>query len=195
VGVQEDIGTYLYRHTLGRPRDIIHLGTVLLEKRPEEGFDSDSIREAVAEAEVGIAEQYLAEVRPLLDQRFSIKNLISNHVSSNVMTAEALAASQEAYIDGCDGLIERDAASDMTVPFATLFELGLLGVAGPRTGRNDIVQSFRAPSRGLGHPDARKLPDSKLYFLHPILNYLLRPGRISERMIVGHHLPSTNGSE
>src|SRR5215813_1330737 len=44
VGVEEDIRDYLHRHTYGRPRDMIHMGTVLLSKRPRYGFDFDSIR-------------------------------------------------------------------------------------------------------------------------------------------------------
>jgi hypothetical protein len=52
VGQDEQISDYLYRHTLGRPRDMIHMGTVLLEYRPRRGFDIASIRKAVSQRSV-----------------------------------------------------------------------------------------------------------------------------------------------
>ncbi len=68
IGGKESIKDYIHRHTLGRPRDMVHMGTVLLMKRQEGGFAPDTIRDAVTIAEEHIAEQYIAEIKPMLDQ-------------------------------------------------------------------------------------------------------------------------------
>ena len=99
VGQDEQIGDYLYRHTLGRPRDMIHMGTVLLEYRPRSGFDIASIRKAVSHAERDIAEQYLAEVRALLDPRFDIKTFVGG-LPSNVLTLDDIDAAHRRVHEG-----------------------------------------------------------------------------------------------
>jgi len=91
IGREEHVKDYLYRHTLGRPRDFVHLGTVLLNERPAEGFSTENVRKAVARAERDIAEQYLAEVRPLLDPRLNLKEFVEHFVTSNVLSSKDLA--------------------------------------------------------------------------------------------------------
>jgi hypothetical protein len=188
IGVKEDIRDYLHRHTFGRPRDMIHMGTVLLSKRPRRGFDADSIREAIVTAEEDIAEQYLAEIRPLLDQRFNIKEFIKNHVPSNIISRDQVKQSEKVFADGQDDLYDRDSPSDLTRPFATLYELGLVGIIQRTLGTNRTVQYFRPPGRGLSSIEERSLPESELYFVHPTLNHLLPQSRKSKKMIVGQGL-------
>jgi len=188
IGGEENIKDYIHRHTLGRPRDMIHMGTVLLMRRPEACFVPDSIREAVILAEEQIAEQYLAEVRPMLDQRFNIKELVKGYVPCNIMNSSQMKEAISAYIESRDDLYDPSAASDLTKPFATLYELGLLGISQRKIGTKENLQFFELPGKGLSDPEDRELPKSNLYLIHPVLNHLLPRERKSDKMIVGKDL-------
>lgn len=167
------------------------MGTVLLMKQPASGFVPDSIRNAVILAEEHIAEQYIAEVKPMLDQRFNIKELIKNFVPANIMTPEQIKEATNEYVQSRSDLYDPDAASDLTRPFATLYKLGLLGITLRKTGTKEIIQYFMPPGRGLSNPKNRDLPESKLYVIHPVLNHLLPRNRKSDEMIIGNDLPVT----
>jgi len=192
IGGKENIKDYIHRHTLGRPRDMVHVGTVLLMKRPETGFVPDLIRNTVIIAEEHIAEQYIAEVKPMLDQRFDIKELVRNYLPFNIMTSDDIKKTMSVYIKSRHDLCHvSNAPSDLTRPFATLYELGLLGIAQRKVGTKEIIQYFEPPGKGLSNPKNRDLPISKLYFLHPVLNHLLPRDRKSDKIIVGNDLPVT----
>src|SRR4029077_6196946 len=136
-------------------------------------FDVASVRKAVSHAERDIAEQYLAEVRALLDPRFDIKAFVGG-LASNVLTLEDIDAAQRQYADSNGDGSDRGAPSDLTRPFETLYELGLLGIsdAGPDAGEK--MQHFKRPGHGLGDHAGRTMPESEHYFLHPVLTFLLR---------------------
>jgi class 3 adenylate cyclase len=185
VGQDETIGDYLYRHTLGRPRDIVHMGTVLLEYRPRAGFDIASIRKAVSHAERDIAEQYLAEVRALLDASFDIKAFVGG-LPSNVLTLEDIDAAHRRYAKSDGDTFDRGSASDLTRPFETLYELGLFGSSDTSPDSPEKIQHFRPPGHGLGDHAGRTMPESEHYFLHPVLNFLLRPQQRSRELVVGN---------
>lgn len=189
VGQDEQIGDYLYRHTLGRPRDMIHMGTVLLEHRPRSGFDIASVRKAVSRAERDIAEQYLAEIRPLLDPRFDIKEFVQGFMPSNVLTGDDIETVSREYADSQGDAIDQETASDLTRPFETLYELGLLGVVDTAPDTTERIQHFKAPGHGLGDHADRTMPESEYYLLHPVLNFLLGPHRRSRALIAGNGYP------
>ena len=128
VGCEEHVKDYLYRHSLGRPRDLVHLGTVLLNERPAEGFGIEHVRKAVAKAERDIAEQYLAEVHPLLDPRLNLKELVEQFVTSNVLSSKEVARITADYQKRQAIAYELDGASEVPNPFETLYGLGLFGV-------------------------------------------------------------------
>src|SRR5262249_38480834 len=48
------------------------------------------------------------------------------------------------------------------------------------------TQHFRPPGHGLGDHTGRTMPESEQYFLHPVLNFLLRPQQRSREFIVGN---------
>ena len=185
VGQDEAVGDYLYRHTLGRPRDMIHMGTVLLEHQPRSGFDIASIRKAVGRAERDIAEQYLAEVRPLLDPGFDIKAFVGG-LPSDVLTPDDIDAAHRPYAKG-NG--DEGSAGDPMRPFETLYELGLLGYGDAVADSAERIQIFRPPGHGLSEHAGRTMPESDHYFLHPVLHFLLRPQQRSRELIVGNGCP------
>jgi class 3 adenylate cyclase len=192
VGRDEPVGDYLYRHTLGRPRDMIHMGTVLLEYRPRAGFDIASIRKAVAHAERDIAEQYLAEVRPLLDPGFDIKAFVGG-LPSDVLTPGDTDAAHRRYASGNGDVVDDGSAGGPTRPLETLYELGLLGYGDAVPDSAERIQIFRPPGHGLSDHAGRTMPESDHYFLHPVLHFLLRPQQRSRELIVGNGCPVPSG--
>jgi hypothetical protein len=190
VGCQEHVKDYLYRHSLGRPRDLVHLGTVLLNERPAEGFGTEHVRKAVARAERDIAEQYLAEARPLLDPRLDLKEFVKQFVSSNVLSSEDVARITADYQKRQAISYELDGASEIANPFETLYGLGLFGVELTLHDSSETVQQFEPPGHGLREQVSRTLPPSDRYFLHPILSYLQRPNQSSRDVIVGNGYPA-----
>jgi hypothetical protein len=190
VGCEEHVKDYLYRHSLGRPRDLVHLGTVLLNERPAEGFGIEHVRKAVARAERDIAEQYLAEVHPLLDPRLNLKELVEQFVTSNVLSSKEVARITADYQKRQAISYELDGASEVPNPFETLYGLGLFGVELTLHDSSETIQQFEPPGHGLRERVSRKLPPSDRYFLHPILCYLQRPNQSSRELIVGNGYPA-----
>jgi hypothetical protein len=190
VGCEEHVKDYLYRHSLGRPRDLVHIGTVLLNERPAEGFGTEHVRKAVARAERDIAEQYLAEIRPLLDPRLNLKEFVEQFVTSNVLSSEDLTRITAEYQKKQAISYELDGAS-VANPFETLYGLGLFGVEMTLHDSSETIQQFEPPGHGLHDNVSRKLPPSDRYFLHPILGYLQRPNRCSRDLIVGNGYPAS----
>ena len=191
VGVGEDVRQYIFRHTLGRPRDIIHMGAVLLDHRPELGFEEASVREAVHIAQGHIANQYLAEVRPLLDQRFDIEDFIRSYVDRGILTPANIRDITDEFLLGRPSTVDLDAASDLTRPFETLFSLGLLGYARRKPNSNSYDQHFLAPGQALDEPENRALPNSDLFFLHPILTDWIPHSSPENEVVVGQGLSIT----
>ena len=192
VDAEEKIEDYLYRHTLGRPRDIIHIGTVLLSNRPDPGFDKVLIRDSVHQAAAHIANQYAAEVRPLLDPRFDLRGFVSGYIDKNCLSRADLSRITEAYLVDKKGSYDPSANSDLTQPFQILIGLGLLGYSRRKLESKRFYQHFKPPGQGLECPENSYLPDADLFFLHPILSSWLRNPTLNDEFVIGPGLPIIN---
>ncbi len=189
IGVDENIRDYLYRHSLGRPRDMVHIGTVLLAERDDDAFKPATIRRAVARACETIIEQYMAETRPLTDPRVDLAEFMRKYVHSNILTrADAVATRQEFWKDNGPTPVS-PTGDEMPDPFSELHKIGLLGVVAKELGTNNLIQHFEPSGRGPSYAGTPGLPDSQLYFLHPALRHFLGPSENSSAMIVGYGCP------
>ncbi len=189
AGVEEDISDYIVRHTLGRPRDMIHMGTVMLENRPEQGFDRESLRAAVHHASVDIARQYIAEVTPLLDPRFNIREFVSGYLPGSLFKKEDMDAITDRYLSENFEPAEIAPDSDFAQPFETLFGLGLLGMVRQKIDGVAYEQHFLPPSQGLEYPEKYKIRNGHVFVLHPILSGWLSNRVQSHNFIIGPELP------
>ena len=193
IGVKEHVRDYTTRHTLHRPRDLVHMGTVLLDRRSANGFTDEVVKASIKEASLDVAEQYLAEVRPLLDQRFDIAHFINTHVTSNVLDLFDVKQITEDYALSFDDPDVIDEPSDLNRPFETLIAIGLIGYAEQRPNSEEFYQHFNPPGQGLAEPEARFLPEASMFFLHPILTNFLKPGSICTDYLVGRNQPIPEG--
>lgn len=182
VGGEEPIQDYVLRHTLGRPRDLIHMGTILLNERRRSPFTLGSIRDAVGSAAQDICRQYMAEIRPVFGRlNLDIRRFIADYITSNVLTARDIRSITDEYLaaTGQDDGGNRDAACE---PFEALYDIGLLGIQRRDSGESHYEQFFRPASRGL---EDHVLPQSRRYFMHPILSYPFLHDVESDKLIVG----------
>ena len=184
----EPVQDFIIRHTLGRPRDLIHMGTMLLNFRHNDHFTLDIVREAVARAAQDICKQYFAEVKPVMARSgINIKVLIGNHVHSNILTRQEVSEVEQEYTETTEfGHRKRNNEIEFG-PFEALFDLGLLGIEKGNSSKNsDRRQFVKPPSHGL---ENLILPKSERYFLHPILSYPYLHDFESKDLTVGHGLP------
>lgn len=193
IGVKEHVRDYTARHTLHRPRDLVHMGTVLLDRRCADGFTDEVVKTSIKDASLDVAEQYLAEVRPLLDQRFDVCHFINSHVTSNVLDLLDVEQITDEYVLSFDDPDVIDEPSDLNRPFETLIAIGLIGYAEQRPNSDEYYQHFNPPGQGLAEPEARFLPDSSMFFLHPILTNFLKQGSVSTDFLVGKGQPIPEG--
>ncbi|MEW8050481.1 MAG: hypothetical protein AB2792_03815 [Candidatus Thiodiazotropha sp.] len=180
---------YIYRHTLGRPRDIIHIGTILLKYRTDSGFTADDVRNAVRTAQTDISLQYLKEVEPLTGD-FIISEFLSKHVHSYFLNADDIENAMLSFFVELEkqGISLPDYVCCLNTPFETLYDLGLLGYIQEVPGTDRCIQQFRRPGQGLSQSNKRTLPESRCYFIHPVIHHLLPQTANKAPFILGHEI-------
>lgn len=161
TGEVEEIGAYILRHTLGRPRDLMTIGGALSQIPPAQR-NANTIKTVVNDAATEIAEEYLNEIAPFsgdvdLEALFVL-------APGNVMTAEEAEALTRRYNRRVGG---RAAPNGAVLQF--LHGVGLLGVVTTDLVEGNKTQLFLRP--GQQSFDATvPLPRSSHYFFHPILS-------------------------
>ncbi|MCB1739083.1 MAG: hypothetical protein KDK91_01835 [Gammaproteobacteria bacterium] len=178
----EPVSSLILRHSLGRPRDMIHMGTVLLAER-RDGFTADSVRDAIVRASAVCLDQYLHEIEPLLSPHgLDVREFLLELVPGAVVDAETMGELELLYADWK----QLDSTSGAAAhPFALLYELGLLGIQ-ETDRKGHAVQHFRQPGQGL---DTLRLPRSPRYFLHPAVCLAYAEHIGSACVATGHGLP------
>ena len=187
--IDEDIKDYIHRHTLGRPRDIIHMGTILLANSPAKAFSENDVKNAVQVASKDIAKQYLREIWPLVED-FDIGKFITNFVYSDILDQELIDQGVLDFLTHLEssGIDVPKSDCCITKPFETLFELGLLGFIRELPDSDRCLQQFRIPGQGLSQATDRALPESRFYLVHPIIHHLLPAKHSKSRMRIGNQL-------
>lgn len=162
VGESESIWSYVLRHTLMRPRDLMTIGAALHQMRPAER-DTAHIRRAVNDAATSIAEAYLKMIRPMVDGEVGFEQLFAL-IPSNVLRAADVKRIADEYV-----------AQTGTghSAWAILYKAGLLGRVAHTAESASEIQRFERPGGAL-LPDERELPRVEYYVLHPALNACVR---------------------
>jgi len=183
---EEDVFGYVCRHTLLRPRDLMTIGDRLVALRPDERRNEHRMMEAVQQAAVEIAHEYLAEIAPYtgdvklewLFQRLPGPILTRTEVESLCEDDTPDAAPP----NGCEPA------------FRALYRVGLLGYVQHDIVRGEWRQRFLRPGDGTLEPHGI-LPRATHYLLHPVLSGVigrLNPEflqRIDRLNIVGYDRP------
>ena len=180
---EEDAFEYICRHTLLRPRDLMTIGDRLVALRPDERRNEHRLKEAVNQAAVEIAHEYLAEVAPYVGD-VDLERLFQR-LPGHIMTrAEVEAVSTE---NGA-GADEGDRG------LHALYRVGLLGYVQHDLVRGEWRQRFLRPGEATLEPSGA-LPRATHYLVHPILSDVIgrsNPAflqRIDKVNVVGYDRP------
>ncbi|QGZ66162.1 hypothetical protein [Paraburkholderia acidisoli] len=178
--VAEPIFEYLYRHTLGRPREIVMLGNRLActDRKP------DTVRRVVDEVGYIFYKQYKREMIPYWDNRY---NALLKLISTNVISERSAFSSFNRF---------KTAEPHLDHPFSNFINRGLIGFV--RKINNDLQHiAFKPP--GAFRTGSFNLGRSSHYFVHPCLELAVR--RLNQqfipdsRQLVGHENAITLGEE
>ncbi|WP_162653324.1 hypothetical protein [Lentilitoribacter sp. Alg239-R112] len=186
TGDEEHVYDYLLRHTLGRPRDIAHIGSEVASANPSVRTPK-RIKDIVNREAGVLAEAYFTEMLPHVD-RLNTNSLFSL-LDRNYFDLSELEAISEKY-DEMNGIEKEDSAH----VFCNLYKLGLLGVIETDIQSGLLRQKFATPG-SISLSASNCLPDSTVYLLHPMLDDLVaeknrdyRDG-MNRTNIIGHGLP------
>jgi hypothetical protein len=167
VGESEDIWDYIRTHTLGRPRDLMTIGSKLSNLRP--GLRTrETIRRAVNEGSTEIAAAYLSEITLHLAEPVDYRRLFGL-IDQNIMTRRRVAAMAKRY----NTLPSGAPRSSPAHVFCSLHKSGLLGYVAQDVGVGERVQRFERPGEQLFSAD-HLLPPSTHYIVHPVLDANIR---------------------
>ncbi len=175
---KEKLFDYMYRHTLGRPRDLMTVGQKISDLAPDDRNDV-AIKRAVNRAATGIAHEYINEIKPYIGE-VDIAELLSM-LPSNVIpstTLDEIFAAHPLY----------------KAALGILCSAGLLGYVDVDPVTSEKVQCFALPGENrLGGNVA--LPPSTHYLVHPSLTQIISPlnaayvANIDRTNIVGRGRP------
>lgn len=186
TGDEEFVYDYLIRHTLGRPRDIAHIGSAISELGPEIR-SAKRIRDVV-NSEAGIlAQAYFTEMLPHVDRLDT--NALFSMLEKNFFELEELEEISGEY-DKVLGIEGEESAH----VFCNLYKLGLLGVVETDMDTGLLRQRFASPG-SVSLSAKNCLPASLSYLIHPMIDDLVASRNIKYRdgmnriNIIGHGLP------
>ena len=168
TGVVEPVEDFLWRHTLGRPRDLMLIGERLAQ-RPARQRHPDAVRRTVLDAAREICRLYIAETAPHLV--WFDESLLFPLIRWNVLPLERLAAISEEYNRRALGHVPRVDKDEYVHVFWDLYRAGLLGhVAGDEhDGRSRQIFPTIAVDGHLTFKTHGVLPPSATYLVHPVL--------------------------
>ncbi len=179
TGDVEEIGAYVLRHTLGRPRDLMTIGGALSQIPPAQR-NANTVKAAVNEAATEIAEEYLNEIAPFAgDLDFEAIFVL---LPRNVMTAEEAEAVARRYHRRVQGTSTTDSEI-----LEFLYGVGLLGAVTTDHVEGHKTQHFLRPGQQ-SFDAALPLPRSSHYFVHPILSHCV--SRVNDDYV--HAVDRTN---
>ncbi len=182
---EEDVFGHICRHTLLRPRDLMTIGDRLASLRPDDRRNEHRMMEAVNQAAVEIAHEYLAEIAPYIGD-LALERLFMALPGPVLGRAEVEALCDE---DGDD-----DEGGARRAAFHALYRVGLLGYVQHDIVRGEWRQRFLHPGEATLEPHGA-LPLATHYLLHPVLTGVIgriNPGfllRIDRLNIVGYDRP------
>ncbi|MGD0295113.1 MAG: hypothetical protein ABSB30_14790 [Terracidiphilus sp.] len=172
----EKVFSYTYRHTLGRPRDLVSICSKISPKTQDQAITKDEFKHIVNfVGSEDIVSNIFEEVSPVL-RSLSDENrreILLSYIPANVLTMKDM-------IEICrkfNNLIECPEVdcvkcAQASHPFTELYNIGLLGVVEER--EKDVTgietQHFLEPYRVEEYSHALLPMMSPYYFIHPCLN-------------------------
>lgn len=175
TGRLEPVFDYVVRHTRGRPRDLMTVGSHVAHV-PVNMRGAQAIRDAVNEAAAELGQTFIIESRP--HYRWFDEDTLFNLIKSNVISNEQVRRLVRLYDENCSDEF-RYCEQPGDAALGDLYECGLIGLPMSRPTTPGMLQHFESvyDISGNAANRANHLPDAKYYLIHPILgSYLWRLG-------------------
>lgn len=191
-GTLESFWAYLYRHSLGRPRDIMEMAIALYENIVEK----DKIRKTtrverarecrhwVNEISTRLCKEYIFGLEPFMDvdENIVFSQRITNFLSllpTNVFTLEAI--NQYCHRANCNESGINCSSCDYIHFFSTLYNIGLLGYIYKSASERGYKNSIRHIGDSIFDTTEQTLQHAKLYYVHPGIGNMIQ--EIRERRL------------
>jgi len=190
VGKSEHIFSYFLRHTLYRPRDLMHIGRAIVSiNRCDRS--AEAINNAVDAATKEIVDSIFREMSPFFAT--PRREYLLKHIHSNVLTLDEIIEIRDAYAHDL-GLVEpAEGDSGINQPFLVLHRLELLGTVRPELRDNNRwLQRFLQPTEIL-IDNGSELPRSEYYLVHPALDKLVYD-KTAGKLVRGFHRKNIIGN-
>lgn len=157
---QEDVFDFIYRHTLGRPRDVVSIGKALNSKDKDER-DEDLFREIVNDESDLLLNSYKKEIVPYFENEVfeTFCELANKNVISETKKQEITKIINDQY--------------DFPDVFTYLYSLGLIGTVEHSFAQNSNIQRF-LPVGEYAFAKRKKPKSSKYYILHSAIDKTLK---------------------
>jgi len=191
----EEAFDFIYRHTLGRPRDLVIVASEISRNRG--ALDERMFKRVVRQTSASIVvSNVFDEMRVFLDvlrdkpQRLRFLSMLPYGVLTHGDAVDVWCrfhGVEREYFD----TFGRD-SPDVYHPFRELYDCGVLGVVEQEGER--AVQRFKQPHDAM-HALHHELPRSPYYLLHPALHALVQrlgqgtPCRVVHHVVIGHDRP------
>jgi serine/threonine protein kinase len=188
---------FIFRHTLGRPRDLVIIASEISRNR--ESLDERTFKRIVQDTSASmLVSNVFDEMRVFLevlcDRAARGKFLAA--LPYNILTHEEVVELWCAFhgVDRDYYDLHGHEAEDVYHPFRELYDCGLLGIIVRDPTTEKRTQRFRQPHEAVAGSQ-RQLPRSSHYLLHPALQALvaqLAAGgdfEVFRHIVVGHELP------
>lgn len=183
----EEFFEFVFRHTMGRPRDLMFIGRAISQSRPLPRTER-ALRKAVYAGAQSSVYKHFADMRPFMPVA---EMDICKFIDKNVLKKVDLERIVSEYASYCEAF----GKSLIEHPFCSLFSMGLLGVI-QRDYEGETIQSFCAPDAINQDRTFLILPNSEFYLIHPSLDEICNTmhgegyRRSFERVnIIGDELP------
>lgn len=191
-GKNESLWAYLYRHSLGRPRDIMEMAIALYENIVEKGKERKTskvertreCRHWVNEISTRLCKEYIYGLEPFMDADTNIvfSQKLINFLSilpTNVYTLEAI--NQYCHLANCKGTKISCSDCEYTHFFSTLYNIGLLGYIYRSASESGYKNSIQHIGNSVFITTEQTLPLAELYYVHPGIGNMIQ--EIRERKL------------
>lgn len=186
----ESVFAYIFRHTLKRPRDIMHICYRLcfsqVRNISEESERVKEIRHVVNHESRLLLQSYIREMGPFVFDNDTISwrglwSLIDTNVFSYAYAQEICELINASFVEQ-NVVCNRDCHKCIHFkPFSALYNVGLLGIV----GKNNVEKQnysiyFKATGETVIQTNEELLPRAELYFLHPMVTNKVETSRINK---------------
>ncbi len=169
VKKNEDIFTYIYRHTFGRPRDLMWIGGAISQLTLHSRENKERLKATINNYSYKIGNQYIKELEVFLNINFEkLYSLIDKNVLSKEEVKSICCKYNEIPSDSnCDN------CKNATLLFSTLYSQGLIGFEHFDRFKEGWYQKFVTSGQQYFNEVKRTLPFSENYYIHPCLSEVI----------------------